>query len=62
VAIRRVPVSKAKKPERIFADEISGGELPSIRSIKARARCGTPRAQEIRDSLTALLQAAPETA
>lgn len=61
-AIRRVPVSKSRTPERIFADEISRGELPSIRSIKARARCGTPKAQEIRDSLTALLKAAPEAA
>jgi hypothetical protein len=47
----RSPAAKARTPERIFAAEIQAGEVPSIRTIKARAKCGTPRAQEIRNQL-----------
>jgi len=58
---RRAPAAKAKSPERIFAAELAAGELPSVRSIKTKLRVGTPRAQEIRDSLAAILEA-PEAA
>jgi hypothetical protein len=66
VAIRRVPVSKAKKPERIFADEISGGELPSTgqsrrgrgavrpghrRSATASRHCFKQRPKRLNDQL-----------
>jgi hypothetical protein len=44
--------------ETLFAAEIKRGELPGIRAIKTRARCGTPRAQEIRAQLARTLQAA----
>lgn len=44
-------------PKRLFAADIRHGELPRIREIKARAKCGTPRAQEIRGQLTRLLTA-----
>jgi hypothetical protein len=46
----------------LFAAEMEAGELPSIRAIKARAQCGTPRAQEIRDQLAQLLEAQPAAA
>lgn len=52
----------SKAPERIFADEISRGELPSLRAIKTRAKCGTDRARVIRDQLSEVLQEAPEAA
>jgi Protein of unknown function (DUF2637) len=52
-----------RTPERIFAAEISRGELPSVRQIKARAKVGTPKAQEIRAVLAAILREAhPEAA
>jgi hypothetical protein len=52
----------AKAPERIFAAEIERGELPSLRVIKVRAKCGTDRARVIRDALAEILQEAPEAA
>lgn len=52
----------SKTPERIFADEISRGELPSLRAIKTRAKCGTDRARAIREQLAEVLQEAPEAA
>jgi hypothetical protein len=58
---RRAPVSKPKAAERVFAAELAAGTLPSVRSIKTTLRVGTPRAQEIRDSLAAILEA-PEAA
>ena len=61
-APRRAPVSKSKTPERVFAAEIERGELPSLRAIKARAKCGTDRARVIRDQLAQVLQEAPEAA
>lgn len=58
----RAPVSKSKSVDRIFAAEIERGELPSLRQIKARARCGTDRARVVRDQLAQVLQEAPEAA
>ena len=52
----------SKAPERIFADEISRGELPSLRAIKARLHVGTDRARVIRDQLSEVLKEAPEAA
>jgi hypothetical protein len=52
----------SKAPERIFAHEISRGELPSLRAIKVRAKCGTDRARVIRDQLVETLREAPEAA
>jgi hypothetical protein len=52
----------SKSPEKIFSAEIERGEIPSLREVKRRARCGTPRAREIRDELAQVLQEAPEAA
>ena len=37
-------------PERVFAAEIERGELPSLRTIKARMHVGTDRARVVRTS------------
>lgn len=58
----RAPVGKAQSPERVFAAEITRGELPSLRQIKERVHVGTDRARVIRDQLAALLQEVPEAA
>lgn len=59
----RAPRHTSKTPERVFADEISRGELPSLRAIKSRMNVGTDRARVIRDELAAVLQdAEPEAA
>jgi hypothetical protein len=55
-------VSKSKSPERVFAAELAVGTLPSLRQIKARAKCGTDRARVVRDQLAQVLQEAPEAA
>lgn len=53
----------SKAPARVFAAEISAGELPSLRAVKARLHVGTDRARVIRDELAAILQEAePEVA
>ncbi len=52
---RRARAASVKTPEKMFAAEIERGELPSVRAIKTRARCGTPRAQVIRDDLNRLI-------
>jgi hypothetical protein len=52
----------SKAPERIFAAEIERGEVPSLRVIKVRAKCGTDRARVIRDQLAEILQESPEAA
>jgi hypothetical protein len=63
VAANRARRRRAQSLERVFAAEIERGELPSIREVKRRARCGTPRAGEIRDSLAAILrEAQPDAA
>jgi len=54
-APRRASVSKSRAAEKVFAAEIERGELPSLRQIKTRARCGTDRARAIRDDLARLL-------
>jgi hypothetical protein len=40
----------------VFAAEIKRGELPSLREVKRRAACGTPRARAILAELTELVQ------
>lgn len=63
VAPKRASGRASKSPARVFAAEIEAGELPSIRAIKSRAKCGTPRATEIREHLAAILrEAQPEAA
>jgi hypothetical protein len=61
-APRRAPKRASRAPEKVFATELEAGELPSVREIKRRAKCGTPRATEIRNSLAAIMQEAPEAA
>lgn len=52
----------SRTPEKLFAAELETGQLPSIRAIKNRARCGTPRAAEIRARLQEVLEAQPDAA
>jgi hypothetical protein len=59
---RRARVASVKTHEKMFAAEIERGELPSLRAIKTRARCGTPRAQAIRDDLARLMHEAQPAA
>ena len=58
----RASKRKQTSPERVFAAEIERGELPSLRAIKTRAKCGTGRARVIRDQLSEVLKEAPEAA
>ena len=44
-APRRASSAKPRSPERVFAAELEAGELPSLRAIKTRAKCGTDRAR-----------------
>jgi hypothetical protein len=44
--------------ERIFADEIAAGEVPSIRRIRAQLHVGQPRAREVQAHLEKLTPAA----
>ncbi|MGH3247896.1 MAG: hypothetical protein ACRDOI_17075 [Trebonia sp.] len=53
---RRTSPGKPKSPERLFAAEIERGDLPSIREVKRRAACGTPRAQAILADLQEMMQ------
>lgn len=62
VASGRARGRASKAPERIFAAEVERDELPSLRAIKTRAKCGTDRARVIRDQLAEILQEAPEAA
>lgn len=39
--------AQAPAPERVFAAELERGEMPSLREVKRRARCGTDRAKVI---------------
>jgi hypothetical protein len=55
-APRRAPAGKSSLPEKVFAAEVGRGELPSLRAIKQRARCGTDRARAIRDDLARLIE------
>jgi hypothetical protein len=55
-------VSKSKPVDRIFAAGIERGELPSLRQIKSRARCGTDRPRVVRDEIAAILQELPQPA
>jgi len=48
----RARVNKARVPEKVFAAEIERGELPSLRQVMRRARCGADRARAIRDELS----------
>jgi len=50
--------ARARLPEHIFATEIARKEIPGIRAIKTKARCGTKRAQDIHKQLTAAIEAA----
>jgi hypothetical protein len=43
--------------ERVFADEIEAGDIPSIRRIRAALHCGQPRAREIQAHLETLTPA-----
>ena len=49
-------------PERVFAAEIERGDLPSLRTIKARMHVGTDRARMVRDQLAEILRGVPEAA
>ena len=43
--------------ERIFADDLAAGDVPSIRAIRAAMRVGQPRAREIQAHLEGLTPA-----
>jgi hypothetical protein len=43
--------------ERVFADEIEAGDIPSIRRIRAALHCGQPRAREVQAHLETLTPA-----
>ena len=43
--------------ERVFADEIEAGDIPSIRRIRAALHCGQPRAREVQAHLERLTPA-----
>jgi Protein of unknown function (DUF2637) len=45
---------RGQEAARIFADELSRGELPSVRRVRRELRVGQPRAQEVRAYLTTL--------
>lgn len=62
VASGRARGRASKAPEKVFAPEISRGEMPSLRVIKVRAKCGTDRARVIRDQLAEILQEVPAAA
>lgn len=47
-----VPDDEAGTLRDVFAEELSTGTVPGIREIKARARVGTPRAQQIQRLLS----------
>jgi hypothetical protein len=55
-AQRRAPRRASRAPERVFAAELEQGELPSLRAIKSRAKCGTDRARAIREQLSEILR------
>jgi hypothetical protein len=61
-APKRAPRRRQASAERVFAAELEAGELPSLRQIKARAKCGTDRAQAIRDELAGILREAQPAA
>ena len=39
----------------VFASEVTAGQVPSVRAIRARLHVGQPRAQRVRAYLTALV-------
>lgn len=41
----------------VFASEVSAGQVPSVRAIRARLHIGQPRAQRMRAYLAALTSA-----
>jgi hypothetical protein len=43
--------------ERVFADELAAGDVPSIRRIRAALHCGQPRAREVQAHLETLTPA-----
>ena len=53
---RRARRRASRAPERVFAAELEQGELPSLRAIKSRAKCGTDRARAIREQLSEILR------
>jgi hypothetical protein len=55
--------SRPKSAEKVFAAELSAGELPSLRAIKERMHVGTDRAREVQRELADTMQGAePEAA
>lgn len=56
-APRRASGRKPGTPERVFADELSRGELPSLRAVKQRMGCGTDRARSILSQLSEGMEA-----
>jgi Protein of unknown function (DUF2637) len=43
-------------PAEVFAAELEAGQLPTVREIKRRARCGQDTASRIKSELAALIQ------
>jgi hypothetical protein len=52
----RKTTSAPQRAERVFADVLAAGELPSIRSIKSTMHVGTPKAREIRQHLLSVAE------
>jgi hypothetical protein len=50
----RIDAKRKPDPAKAFAAELAAGQLPSLREIKTRARCGTPRARVILAELAEL--------
>lgn len=46
-APRRAAGHRSRTPERVFADELERGELPSLRAVKTKMNVGTDRARTI---------------
>jgi Protein of unknown function (DUF2637) len=52
---------RVRAPEHVFAAELEAGQLPGVRAIKHRMRCGQDKATRIRGELAALMSALGET-
>lgn len=53
----RAAKHRSRTPERVFADELGRGEIPSLRSVKARMNVGSDRARVILADLRTVLDA-----
>jgi hypothetical protein len=52
----RARAATPEEAERIFADDLASGVIPSQREIKSRARCGNEKSRELRAHLLAMVE------